>query len=207
MSRRHRDDRARAAEGVVERLHERIAALEADLDLFRRQNERLVRDGGRDHQENAVLRYQLAKCQNDRQVLEWHLGGLRAELRLALGPLSSFAALAEDGGATGVEAALLLAAEARAVGEGRPEIDAIAARAARAWRERFGATWQFEPCRLVLLRAGAVLHSLERVRDAALNAHAHPADGLAGRDASELEELREEVMHLVEWLVNPARDR
>jgi chromosome segregation ATPase len=82
---------AEEREAEVAALRERVARLEADLALLRKKNAELAREASPALKENAVLRYELFKCQTDRQVLELHLSGLRAELRGTLALLRRLA--------------------------------------------------------------------------------------------------------------------
>jgi len=82
---------AEEREAEVAALRERVARLEADLELLRQKNAELAKEASPTPKENAVLRYELFKCQTDRQVLEFHLSGLRAELRGTLALLRRLA--------------------------------------------------------------------------------------------------------------------
>ncbi len=75
--------KARELEGQVADLKKRLAFMEE-------QNKRLVREAGPDHKDNAVLRYALSQCRQDRKVLEMHQTGTRAELRMTLGLLNAY---------------------------------------------------------------------------------------------------------------------
>lgn len=66
----------------VARLRAQVADLEERLAFVNDRHARLLEQEGLPMQENAVLRYDLQKCQRDRQVLEAHLASARGELRL-----------------------------------------------------------------------------------------------------------------------------
>ncbi len=62
--------------------------LREQVAFLKEQNARLARDAGPALKENARLRYQLAQCQRDRQVLEMQVSGARAELQAAMNLLA-----------------------------------------------------------------------------------------------------------------------
>ncbi len=162
---------------------ERLVALEAELArlreavaLMERQNARLARDCAPALKENATLRYQLAQCQRDRQVLEMHVGGARAEMQAALNLLAEL-----EGQPLSVrlgQAVFLFAQEGRALGARGPwdELLALA-------RELMGASPDLDLEAWVRRRAFALLALAEREFSGELQSLAHPAAGLGQQRA------------------------
>ncbi|MER3483347.1 MAG: hypothetical protein C4332_09585 [Meiothermus sp.] len=163
-------------------LEARVRELEADLALYRRQNERIVHDASPAIRENAVLRYELHKCQSDRQVLEFHISGARAEARAALNLLSRLAPREVARGLALLEAVLFLVTEARALGLDSTVLQPLEDEAQTAWNRNKGAPWRFAAERWLALRVGGVLRALEQEREQALQAAVRPTEGLEGFD-------------------------
>ncbi len=107
---------AEEREAEVAALRERVARLEADLELLCKENAELAKEASPALRENAVLRYELFKCQTDRQVLEFHLSGLRAELRGTLALLRRLAPGEPPKGEPPLEALLELLEVGRRLG-------------------------------------------------------------------------------------------
>ncbi|MER3480307.1 MAG: hypothetical protein C4327_07440 [Meiothermus sp.] len=184
------------------RLEARLAELLAELAFCRQQNERIAREAAPALRENAVLRYQLAKCQADRQVLEFHVQGSRAEAMAALNLLKRLSPSTEAR-LDPLEAILLFAHEAKALGIFPPPLQAWEARAQALWQERHSQPWAFDPWRWIALRAGSLLQALERERQQAMQEAERPADGLRSFDAG-LGELAE---GLANWLQSLSQQR
>ncbi|WP_018466027.1 hypothetical protein [Calidithermus timidus] len=180
------------------RLEARLAELLADLEFYREQNKRIARDAAPALKENAVLRYQLYKCQSDRQVLEFHVQGSRAEALAALNLLRRLSPSAEASTDL-LEATLYFVYEARAVGTPPGRLEALEARAQALWQERHSQTWAFDPWRWLSLRASSLLQAFERERHRIVQAAEHPADGLTAFDAG-LSELVGLLVELVQSL-------
>jgi chromosome segregation ATPase len=178
------------------RLEARLAELEGELEFCRKQNERIVHDAAPALKENAVLRYQLFKCQSDRQVLEFHVQGSRAEAMAALNLLRRLSPSAEAS-ADLLEATLFFTQEAEVLGVFPPPLQALEARAQALWQERHSRPWAFDPWRWLSLCASSLLQALERERHRAVQAAEHPADGLAAFDAG-LGELADRLAGLVQ---------
>lgn len=180
------------------RLEARLEELEGDLELYRKQNQRIVQEAGPALQENAVLRYLLFKCQSDRQVLEFHVQGSRAEALAALNLLRQLSP-ALEAGTDLLEATLYLAHEARALGVLPAPIPALEARAQVLWQAQHAQPWAFDPGRWLALRASSLLKALERQRQQAMQEAQHPADGLAAFDRG-LAELADLLARLLQNL-------
>lgn len=183
----------------LETLRASVARLEADLDFYRKQNERIAHDAAPVLRENAVLRYELYKCQSNRQVLEFHVQGSRAEANAALALLNRLAPRAVPVGEALLEAVLLLVAEARALGMARLELEGLEAKAQALWKESKGTCWSFDGSRWLALRVGGLLYALEREREKLLQAAESTADGLSAFDPG-LAALSENVRQLVAGL-------
>ena len=65
------------------RLRREVAELSETLAFVNAKHGQLVAQEGVPMQENAVLRFDLQRCQRDRLVLEAHLASARSELRLS----------------------------------------------------------------------------------------------------------------------------
>ena len=65
----------------VARLRAQVVDLEERLAFVNDRHARLLEQEDVPMRENAVLRYDLQKCQRDRRVLEAHLASARGELR------------------------------------------------------------------------------------------------------------------------------
>lgn len=181
------------------RLEAHLAELESELEFYRKQNERIVHDAAPALRENAVLRYQLFKCHNDRQVLEFHVQGSRAEAMAALNLLRRFS----PGGVEGLskadllEATLFFVYEAKAVGIAVSRLEALGRWAEALWRERRLQDWAFDPERWLALRSASLLQTLERERQHTVQEAEHPADGLAAFDPG-LDELADLLVGLMQ---------
>lgn len=162
-------------------LEARLAELESDLEFCRKQNERIVHDAAPALKENAVLRYQLFKCQSDRQVLEFHVQGSRAEAMAALNLLRRLSPIAEAS-TDPLEAILFFTQEAKALRVFPPPLQALEARAQALWQERHSQAWAFDPWRWLALHASSLLRALERMRQQSVDEAERPADGLAAFD-------------------------
>jgi hypothetical protein len=181
-----------------ERLEARLAELESDLEFCRKQNERIVHDAAPALKENAVLRYQLFKCQSDRQVLEFHVQGSRAEAMAALNLLRRLSPTAEAS-ADPLEAILSFAHEAKVLGAFPPPLPALEARAQALWQERHSQAWAFDPWRWLALHASSLLQALEHRRQQSIHEVEHLAEGLTALDAG-LSGLADLLVELVQNL-------
>lgn len=147
------------------------AGLREQIAFLKEQNARLARDAGPALKENARLRYQLAQCQRDRQVLEMQVFGARAELQAAMNLLAR--AQARPPEERLAAAALTLAELGERLGvqgpwaELREEALALEPRVA------------FDPERWLRQEALGVLALAERSLTERARAGAHPADALA----------------------------
>lgn len=171
-------------------LETRLAELQSELEFYRKQNQRIVQDAAPALRENAVLRYQLYKCQSDRQVLEFHVQGSRAEAMAALNLLKRLSPAAETS-VDPLEAVLCFAHEARALvafhvqqASGRETVilQALEARAQTLWQEHHVQPWTFDPWRWLALRASSLLQTLEHRRQQSVDEAERPADGLVAFD-------------------------
>lgn len=192
------------SEGEAEALRARVAELEAQLSFVSEKQRQLAEQEGVPLHENAVLRYDLQKCQRDRQVLEWHLGGCRGELKLTLRLLRRL-----DSEGAGTETALVASvlgfvADVRAHGLAPPGLAGLEAQAQALYRAKAGRAWQAGPRELLGLRSSSLLAAFEQWRDQTLAKHAKPADGLAALDAG-MEALRAALARTHQALM-PAED-
>ena len=73
----------RQQERELAQLRSELADLRETLAFVNAKHEQLVAQEGVPMQENAVLRFDLQRCQRDRLVLEAHLASARGELRMA----------------------------------------------------------------------------------------------------------------------------
>lgn len=184
-----------ALETEMDLLREKVAQLEADLELLRQKNAELVREASPALKENAVLRYELFKCQTDRQVLEFHLSGLRAELRGALALLRRLAPGEPPKGEPPLEALLDLLEVGRRLGV---PLEAFR-RAEEGALSALGGPRAFRPERFLLLRLAGVLAALERLLDEELDKAGRPGEGLL-RFPEPLESVREALAQgLAAW--------
>lgn len=186
LDRWHRGGRA----GSV-RQQAKVEELRSDLAVVRERYDQLVAEGDLPRRENVLLRYDLQKCQRDRQVLEWHLAATRGELRLAFGLLKRFEANqdAEKGGVA--ESILVFSLSLRVLGLRSPDVDELEACARQLWRARTGGRRSPEPERLVALQGLSALHRLGV--EYAKEAEEKPAR--AGH------ELKDRLMELLEKLI------
>ncbi|WP_243029528.1 hypothetical protein [Thermus altitudinis] len=72
-------------------LRQNLDKAQEEIAFLRLQSQRLTQEARPALKENALLRYELFKCQGDRSVLAFHLSGWRAELAGALALLSRLA--------------------------------------------------------------------------------------------------------------------
>lgn len=163
-------------------LEARVAQLEQDLAFCEKQNHRLVQDAGPALQENAVLRYQLYKCESDRQVLEFHVQGSRAEAGAALNLLHRLAPPGAAEQMEPLEATLLFLYQARTLGVWREALEPLEEQARSLWQAEHGEPWRFEGERWLALSVAALLRRLEQARSQGLEEAARPADGLRAFD-------------------------
>jgi hypothetical protein len=145
----------------IVRLNKRVQELQDDLAFLRSKHEALLAEGETPRQENAVLRYDLQKCQRDRQVLDWHLNATRGELRLTLALLREYDANPDARGRALLEQAALLAHEARLVRPGGADVAALEAVVGEAWRARFPGEAMPRMDAALALRAAHLLADLE----------------------------------------------
>ncbi|MCS7058487.1 MAG: hypothetical protein NZ849_10480 [Meiothermus sp.] len=181
-------------------LEARVAQLEQDLAFCEAQNRRLVQDASPALRENAVLRYQLFKCESDRQVLEFHIQGSRAEARAALNLLHRLAPPGAPEQVEPLEALLIILHQARSLEAWSETLAALEAKAQALWLAQHGSPWRFEPRRWLGLSLAAVLRRLEQARDAQLEKAAHPAEGLSAFDPAQAE-LAEGLARALEELL------
>ncbi|GAB5602291.1 hypothetical protein FJNA_08160 [Thermus sp. FJN-A] len=160
-------------EAELASLREAVARLEGEVALLREKNAQLAREAGPALKENAVLRYELFKCQQDRQVLEFHLSGLRSELRATLNLLRRWAPGEPPKEVPLLTALLELLEVGRRLGV---EVQALE-EAEEAARSHLG-SWSFHPERFLALRLAGLLAALERLVDEGVWRAEHPADGL-----------------------------
>lgn len=173
-------------------LKEEVARLREEVDLLKGQNARLAREASPALKENAVLRYELFKCQQDRQVLEFHLSGLRAELRGTLSLLQRYAPGEPPKGGPLLAALLDLLEVGRRLGlkvEAFHEAEEVA-RAAVGERA-------FDPERFLTLRLSGLLAALERLLDEELRRAERPGEGLQAYPEA-LERVREALARALE---------
>lgn len=171
---------------MVEELRASLAKAQEEIAFLRSQNDRLSQEAAPALKENAVLRYELFKCQTDRQVLEFHLFGLRAELggalallaRLAPGEppkeqavLQAFLDLMEVGRRLGVEVRELYEAETLA-------------------KRSLDGPQGFDPERFLRLRLVGILVAVERILGEEIRRAERPGEALAGFP-EHLQELRQ----------------
>lgn len=150
--------------GDVHELREQLSELRRDLAMVRDKYDRLVAEGDTPRRENAVLRYELQKCQRDRQVLEWHLTGTRSELQLALALLRKLQAVdaAEDSLAGQT---LRFCAQARLLGFDGEALQSLEAAARRVWQQQQRTPWALEVERELAAAAAALLARLNAQGD------------------------------------------
>jgi hypothetical protein len=192
-------------EGEVEALRARVVELEEQLAFVSEKQRQLSEQEGVPLLEYAVLRYDLQKCQRDRQVLEWHLGGWRGELKLTLRLLRRL-----DSEGAGTETALVVsalgfAADLRAHGLTPPGLAELEAQARELYRVKAGRAWQASERELLGLRSSTLLSAFEQWRDQTREKHAKPADGLAALD-KEMEALRQALAGIHEALMPAEED-
>lgn len=173
---------------ILEELKRKLEKAQEEIAFLRSQNHRLAQEAAPALKENAVLRYELFKCQTDRQVLEFHLSGLRAELGGALALLSRLAPGEPPKGMPLVQAFLdlmevgrRLGVEVQALAEAEKEADALLAQH-RA----------FSPERFLRQRLMGILAALERLLGEEVQKAEHPADALAAFPEP-LEKLRQQL--------------
>ncbi|MEJ2288584.1 MAG: hypothetical protein P8Y02_08050 [Deinococcales bacterium] len=188
----------------IERLERQVGQLQEDLTFLRSKHEVLLAEGETPRQENAVLRYDLQKCQRDRQVLDWHLGATRGELRLTLALLRAYDATPDARGRALLQQAALLAHEARLVRPGAPAVAGLASAVEEAWGARFPGEALPGVEQAVALRAAHLLADLEAAEASTADpVRADPAraDAESGdaRDGGELA-LRAALSALIEGL-------
>jgi hypothetical protein len=145
----------------------RLAELERDLEFYREQNERLAREAAPALRENSVLRYQLSKCHSDRQILEFHLQGARAEANAALQLLQQLNPGGRPSSDQLLEAILLLCFEARSLG--LSFLEDLEDEAQAMWRSARGTSWTFDPARWLTLRLGGLVAALGAFEQRLLN--------------------------------------
>jgi hypothetical protein len=186
---------AEEREAEVAALRERVARLEADLELLRKKNAELAKEASPALKENAVLRYELFKCQTDRQVLEFHLSGLRAELRGTLALLRRLAPGEPPKGEPPLQALLELLEVGRRLGV---PVEAFR-KAEKAALSALGRPLAFQPERFLFLRLSGVLAALERLLDEELDRAERPGEGLL-QFPEPLESVREALAQgLATW--------
>ncbi len=147
------------------------AELRARLAFLKEQNARLARDAGPALKENAKLRYQLAQCQRDRQVLEMQVSGARAELQAAMNLLAR--EKARPPGENLAAAAFALAELAERLGVSGPWAEL------KADAEALDPGVAFDPGAWVRAEALGVLALAERSLTERARGEAHPAGVLA----------------------------
>ncbi|WP_243026974.1 hypothetical protein [Thermus albus] len=190
------EDPSRLAEAIKE-LEAQLAKAKEEIALLRSQNHRLAEEAAPALKENAVLRYELFKCQSDRQVLEFHLSGLRAELGGALALLGRLAPGEPPKASERWEEALLLAflevlEAARRLGarvEGLYEAEVLALRL-------LGRPFHFDPERFLLARLAGILAALEGRLSEALRKAERPGEALKAFPEP-LEELRRRLAQAI----------
>ncbi|HEU4742626.1 MAG TPA: hypothetical protein VFS50_13615 [Meiothermus sp.] len=179
-------------------LEAHVQRLREDLEFYRKQNERIAHDAAPAIKENAVLRYQLAKCQSDRQILEFHIQGSRAEALAALNLLRRLSPSAEAS-ADLLEATLFFTYEAKLLKVFSPLISSLEAHAQFLWQQRHGQPWSFDAERWLILHTSSLLQALENRRQQAMQEAVHPADGLAAFDP-DLGEIATQLGELLQSL-------
>lgn len=180
---------------LLEELRQKLEQAQEEIAFLRSQNQRITQEAAPALKENAVLRYELFKCQSDRQVLEFHLAGLRAELGGTLALLSRLAPGEPPKGEPLLGAFLDLMEVGRRLGvEVQPlaEVEE-AAKALLAERQ------VFSPQRFLRLRLMGILAALERLLSEEVQRAEHPADALAAFPEP-LERLRQQLAEtLATW--------
>jgi chromosome segregation ATPase len=171
-------------EKEVEQLRQRIAELESSLAFVSKKHKALAAQEGQPLHENAVLRYDLQKCQRDRQVLEWHVNGTRSELHLALGMLQRYEGSPNPAGRALIEAQLFFVSEARKFGVALEGLEELEAGAKSLWRQETGQEWGFDPKHLLALRCTALLAALHQREQQALDSYDSPAEAINHFDES-----------------------
>ena len=141
------------------------------LAFLKRQNARLAEDCGPALKENAQLRYRLAQCRRDHQVLEMQVSGARAELQAAMHLLAR--AQARPPEETLAEAALALAELAERLGVEGPWA------AVRTEARALDPGAAFDPEAWVRAEALGVLALAERRLTERVRAADRPAEALA----------------------------
>ncbi|MCL6527906.1 MAG: hypothetical protein K6T57_13635 [Thermaceae bacterium] len=181
---KHPPDEAEQLRAKNAELEAQVQQLQEDLEFYRKQNERIVHDASPAISENAVLRYELYKCQSDRKILEFHISGARAEARAALNLLGQLAPAHVPQGQILLEAVLFLIHEVRGLGLDSGSLPPLEKEAQEAWTQTQGAPWHFSPERWLALRVGGVLRAIELEREHSVQAADRPADGLGAFDAA-----------------------
>lgn len=165
-------------------LRDALAKAREEIAFLRSQNARLSQEAAPALKENAVLHYELFKCQSDRQVLEFHLSGLRAELGGALALLSRWAPGEPPKGESILRAFLDLLEVGRSLGlrvEGLAEAEAQARAALEGYR--------FQPDRFWMARLAGILAALEGLLSKEVRGAERPGEALASF-SKPLEEVR-----------------
>ena len=181
---------------------ERLAELERQLQWLTEQNHRLVQESGPLFQENATLRYQLTKCQRDRQVLEYHLQSAVTEASAALRMLSKL-----DQRVSGWEIlrddTLAFCREAELLGV--PGLGELADLAGEAWEASRFVPWTLDSGRWAARRATSLLASAARLRQRALAEDRAAADTL-GAEPPLFTRIEERLLALqAAWGSGPAQ--
>lgn len=183
---------------LLQELRQSLEKAQEEIAFLREQNQRLTQEAAPALKENAVLRYELFKCQTDRQVLEFHLTGLRAELAGALALLSRLAPGEPPKGIPLLQAFLELMEVGRRLGvvvEGLGEAEEMAA-------SSLGKPLAFSPERFLHLRLTGILVALERLLSEEVRRAEHPGEALAAFPES-LEKLRQQLAKaLALWAQN-----
>lgn len=184
------------------RLAELVAELEKaqqEIAFLKTQNARLAQEAAPALKENAVLRYDLFKCQSDRQVLEFHLSGLRAELGGALALLHRLAPGEPPKEQPVLEAFLDLLEVGRRLGV---EIVGDLANAEALAREALGKAWSFQEERFLLLRLSGILTAVEHLLSEEIRRVDHPGEALTSFP-KELEGVRRSLAEVLARWRNP----
>lgn len=183
---------------LLQELRQSLEKAQEEIAFLRSQNQRLTQEASPALKENAVLRYELFKCQTDRQVLEFHLSGLRAELAGALALLSRLAPGEPPKGTPLLQAFLELMEVGRRLGVVIEELGEAEETAKSSLAEPLA----FSPERFLRLRLTGILVALERLLSEEVRKVEHPGEAVAAFPES-LEMLRQQLAKaLALWAQN-----